>query len=269
MKKPRRGFLHLLYLLYLAPHPAAWATVMPSPSPSPSAGLDVARESKDRFRGGTIYEIGSDRHHILFSLRADLQAPAPSRRVFTSSYFDDHGHMALRETATFENLQLQDYEIQQFQLGEIYRLSARRGKLRYTTIGKEGTQMREEDLPTNLVIGPSFVPFIQAHWAELKAGKSVDARLAVPERRETVGFTFQFDRDRTVEKDELLGKGHPDIAVIRMKPSSLFIAAVVKPVYFVFLDDGSRLLELTGRMLPKLRSGNGWKDFDAEAVFTY
>ncbi|MFN7728679.1 MAG: hypothetical protein ACK5P7_05955 [Bdellovibrio sp.] len=57
--------------------------------------------------------------------------------------------------------------------------------------------------------------------------------------------------------------------VLRMKPSSFIIAALVKPIIFKYASDGSRLLEMNGRVAPKQKSGDSFKDLDAEVVYFY
>ncbi len=213
------------------------------------------------FRGGTIYESGSQRKSLLFSIHADLLAPNPSSRTFVSSYLDPQGQEVMNERATFKDLQLQRYVISQKQLGETYELSVDHGKMRFSVTRAGQTEVKERSLPENLVVGPSLVPFIQQHWSDLQGLRKVQAQLAVLDRMDTYGFEFMKVR-------ELQFEGR-NAVLIRMSASSTLIAAVVHPTYLTVLPDGSRILEVKGRMLPKRRVGSRWEDFEGEAYFVY
>ena len=81
------------------------------------------------------------------------------------------------------------------------------------------------------------------------------------DRRETVGFTLKKDSETTFNGTKAV--------VIRMKPSSFVISALVSPLYFTFTEDGSRALQLKGRLPVKIKDGNSWKDFDGRMVYKY
>ena len=213
------------------------------------------------FRGGTIYESGSQRKKLLFSIHADLLAPNPGTRTFVSSYLDPQGQEVMTEKATFEDLHLQRYVISQKQLGETYELTVDHAKMRFSVTRAGQTEVKERSLPENLVVGPSLVPFIQQHWSELQGLHKVQAQLAVLDRKDTYGFEFMKVR-------ELQFEGQAAV-LIRMSASSTLIAAVVHPTYLTVVPDGSRILEVKGRMLPKRKVGSRWEDFEGEAYFVY
>jgi hypothetical protein len=213
------------------------------------------------FKGGTVYEVGSQRKRLLFTIHADLLVPRPTTRTFISKYVDAQGKEAMTERATFENLKLQKYTIQQEQLGETYELTVIGRKIRFLSSKQGKPEIQERDLPENLVVGPSFVPFLQQHWHELERGEKVKAQLAALDRKDTYGFEFVKTRETKF--------GEQNAFVIKMSPTSSMVAAVVRPTYFTVTVDGSRILQIIGRMLPKLRVGSRWVDFEGEAVFNY
>jgi hypothetical protein len=215
------------------------------------------------FKGGKVYEAGSQRKKLLFTIHADLLAPNPTTRTFVSRYVDGQGKEALTEQATFESFKLQKYTIHQEQLGETYELTVvgRKMRFRNSKLGKTEIQEQERDLPENLVIGPSFVPFLQQHWGELQRGDKVKAQLAVLEREDTYGFEFVKLRETKFDEQSAI--------VIRMNPTSSMVSAVVRPTYFTVAVDGSRILQIIGRMLPKLKAESRWVNFKGEAVFNY
>ncbi len=85
-------------------------------------------------------------------------------------------------------------------------------------------------------------------------------RLAVVDRLETVGFEFFKEKDT-----ELDGK---KAVVVKMKPSSFIIAAIVKPLHFYFTTDGATLLQIDGRTTVKKNVNGAYKDLDAITVYT-
>jgi hypothetical protein len=92
-------------------------------------------------------------------------------------------------------------------------------------------------------------------------GDSVKARMAIPGRLETVGFKFTREDDEKFRGEE--------VVVIKMKPTSFIISALVDPMYFRFKKDGSRILEFVGRLLPKQKIKGEWRDLDADMVYQY
>ena len=60
-----------------------------------------------------------------------------------------------------------------------------------------------------------------------------------------------------------------DAVILKMKPSCFIIAALVNPIIFEYAADGSHLLAMNGRVPMKKKSGNSWKDLDAEVVYSY
>jgi hypothetical protein len=59
------------------------------------------------------------------------------------------------------------------------------------------------------------------------------------------------------------------VIVAKMKPTSMIIAALVKPLYFYFDKASGKMVEFRGRVLPKLKDGDKFKDLDAETVYSY
>lgn len=214
-----------------------------------------------KFKGGKIFEINSNKKQLLFTLKAELKKPQKDVNIFISSYIDLNKNEILTEEAHFLKFDLQKYIIDQKQLNEKYELQISEGKMHFT-VQKDGkTEAKTRDLPSNLVVGPSFVPFLQSNWTEIQAQKKVGAQLAVLDFMDTFSFEFQKIRDEKF--------GGDNAVLVRMKPESSLVSSVVRPVYFLVKADGSKILELKGRMLPKRKVGSRWEDLEAEAVFTY
>ena len=213
------------------------------------------------FQGGKIYELNSEKRHLLFTMNAELTKLANGISVFKSSYVDPKNNEVLTEEATFELLNLQNYTIDQKQLNESYQLKIADGKMHFSVTKDGKTNQKIRALPKNLIIGPSFVPFLELHWHEVQAKKKVQAELAMLDYMDTFSFEFEKIRDSKVEGT--------DVVIVRMNPHNSLLASIVRPIYFVVNVQGTQILELKGRMLPKKKIGTRWKDFEAEAIFTY
>lgn len=212
-------------------------------------------------KGAYLYELGSNQKSLLFKVDAQLISHSPDEKIFLSSYFDKDHHLALKEEARFKNFQIETYSIHQEQLREFYKLDVKNGRLHFLTISNGKTRESVEDLPENLVIGPSFVPFFQKNWEKLLSGEVIRSRLAVLDRRETIGFNFS-------KHAEEIWNGR-QVVTLKMKPASFVISLLVNPVYFTLDRESVQLLRIVGRMIPKLKVGASWKDLDAEAIFVY
>jgi hypothetical protein len=98
-----------------------------------------------------------------------------------------------------------------------------------------------------------------AHWEALMQGKEVYARYIVVPRTETVGFSF-------VKSDEATWQGKPAV-IIKMEPASFLIRLIVDPVYLTVVKDTRRVVKYEGRVTPKIKENDAWKDLDAVMVF--
>jgi hypothetical protein len=103
---------------------------------------------------------------------------------------------------------------------------------------------------------------VKENFEALKKGDTIAFRFGVWDRQETVGFEiFKTGTEKIGDLEAL---------VLKMKPSSFLISALVKPIFFKFsLAQPVRLLEQNGRVAPKIKSGDSYKDLDAEVVYRY
>ena len=54
-----------------------------------------------------------------------------------------------------------------------------------------------------------------------------------------------------------------------MKASSLVISAIVDPLYFTFLPDGTRMIEMKGRTPFKQEHEGQFTDLDAHTIYKF
>jgi hypothetical protein len=91
-------------------------------------------------------------------------------------------------------------------------------------------------------------------------GNGVKFRYIVFTRAETIGFEFTKERDSVVN-------GIP-VVIMKMSPSSSFVAAFVDPLIFTVEKAAPhRVFEYDGRTPLKIKQGEKFKELDALNVF--
>jgi hypothetical protein len=207
-----------------------------------------------------IYDKSSNKQKLLFVSDHREKTDKTNNTVIHRTFSYPDGKIAVEEEITLLNNKIQKMALSQKQTLEEGSLEVRDGKIyfSYTKNGKTNTD--NEKLTDNLVVGGTIVPYLQKNWATVLEGKDVNVRYAALDRKETVGFKFF-----KVEEKKFEGK---DAIIVKMKPSSFLIAAIVDPLYFTFSSDGSDLYEIVGRTAPKIQIDGKWKDLDADIIYT-
>lgn len=178
--------------------------------------------------------------------------------VVKREFLGTDGSLAATETVTYDGGKVVKMELDHKQTGELGFFEIKENKLHFSLTKDGKTKQDDEPFEANTVSTDETAPFIQKKWAALMKGEILGIRFPVISRLETVGFKFFKDR----EDDKHV--------YIKMKPSSFVIAALVKPLTFKFEKEGEhRLMEVDGRVTPKRREGNSWKDLDAIFVMKY
>ncbi|MCB0421469.1 MAG: hypothetical protein KDD61_10770 [Bdellovibrionales bacterium] len=208
--------------------------------------------------GSSIYEMKSQRKKLLFTSQFERRV-SEGKEIETVKFFDPSGELAVEEEVRFSNGQVESFVEKSFQTKAegLIKVVMNRVLFEWSVEGK--VKKDDEALKGNFVTGLSLVRFVHKNWEPLKAGKEIDIRFAVPHRLETVGFSLK----RQTQKEK---KGS---LLIKMKPSSFIISALVDPVYFTFDESSKELRSYVGRVKPKKKVNNSWKDLDAEVVYRF
>jgi hypothetical protein len=209
----------------------------------------------------TIYEAGSNRTKPLFKMVRE-ENTVGDQTTISEVFTDLQGNEVFRSQTLLQGNRFVRYDLQQKQLNESAKIEAKDGKIFFEYTDHDG-KVKKDDEKWNdaFVVGATLFRHVKAHRDDLLAGKDIEMRFGVPERRESVGFKIFKDEEKKID-----GR---DVIIAKMKPTSMIIAALVKPLYFYFDKADGRLLEFRGRVLPKLKDGDGWKDLDAETVYSY
>jgi hypothetical protein len=209
---------------------------------------------------GVLFEQNSNQQKKLYTLQVTESSPEGGDSL--SVYKDLEGNVVIEEKTQLKGADLVKFEIDHKQLQQKGVIELKEGKAYFTKVMPDGkSSTKDEKVGKTFVVAASFRKFVKANFEDLKAGKTIDFRYGVWDRQETVGFE--------VFKEKLEKQGDQEVVVLKMKPSSFLIAALVKPIFFKFNADGSRLLEMNGRVAPKKKDGTSWKDLDAEVLYSY
>lgn len=210
---------------------------------------------------GTLYGLKSKPDAVLYT--SVFESKLEGDTVHTQATFKDpQGQVALTERGQVKGDQVLKYEMDRVQTKEKGEFYIKDGRIFFTYEGPDGKKKSaDEKVKGSVVSTANFNAFVLSHWDDLAIGKGVEIRFAVWDRLETVGFTLQ--RTGAPEKD---GK---KVLELRMKPTSFVIAAIVDPIYFWYSMDDKKLLNMKGRVAPKIQENGKWKDLDASVVYSH
>ncbi len=210
---------------------------------------------------GTMYELDSDHSKKLYTLKVDMKESG-DLTDHLAEFMDSENKSIITETAVLKGTDVVKYHIDQKQTGEKGDVEIKDGKIFFNYTDSSGNKKEAtEKYKEPFVMNVSFNRFVQKNWADLLAGKEIDIRYGVWYRRDTVGFS--------IKKMGEESKNGLQTIHIRMKPSSFVIAAIVDPVHMWYTQDGAKIVALKGRVAPKRKDGDKWKDLDADVDYLY
>jgi len=208
---------------------------------------------------GQVFKKDSNRKEVLYNFKNTITESAGVHKA-EAQFTEPTGEVIVSETSEREGTKLKHYEMDHKQTGRKGSIVVDGKKVifNFEENGKKKSE-EKEDLKDNFVVGHTLVVYVSSHWKEIMEGKTVDIRYGVWDRQETVGFSlFKVGEEKLNEKDVIL---------LKFKPTSFIIAAIVDPVIFKFSTDGKELMGMVGRVAPKRKDGNKWKDLDAEVIY--
>lgn len=207
-----------------------------------------------------VYESNSNRQKQLFTY-SNQKTEKDGMEEIQAVYKDPQGQVVIEEKSVVKGSQALKVEIDQKQVNKKALIEVKDGKVFFTKTEDGKTTTKEEKLGSTFVVGANFMKFIKDNWDQISGGKTIAFRFGVWDRQETVGFEIS----KVGETDV----GGQKAVLLKMKPSSFIIAALVKPIQFTYSADGTRLLVRNGRVEPKKKDGSAYKDLDAEMVYSY
>jgi len=210
---------------------------------------------------GEVFEMKSNFSKKLFTM--DIQVDTQDGMKKTLAVYKDlQGQPAVEEKGVVKGTaELVSFDVDQKQTGEKGRIEVQDDKVLFTYEKDGKKKTSDEKLKGPVVTPANFNFYIGDHWNEISVGKEIEIRFGVWFRLETVGFKI-FKVGET-QKD---GR---KLIQLRMKPSSFVIAAIVDPLNLWYTEDGKKLVELSGRVSPKIKKGDSWKDLDADVRYLH
>jgi len=221
---------------------------------------------------GNIFAPEARPNKLLFKSRRMATRTGTTVKVLCEYTYPD-GSLAARDLITYEAGHLVSVETDEFQIGETGKAvigpdpksaGQRRIVFEYTK-GHGGEEKRSSDsesLQNDTLVDDMIPDFMVSHWDGLMAGETAKFRFIALSRKETVGF-------KLVKESETTRAGKA-VVRIKMEPTSIIIARLVDPLYFIVEKDGAhRVLEYIGRTTPLIKNGAKWKDLDGDTVFDW
>jgi len=246
----------------------AWQTFSDSALAVDPSGIAAAGDVASPARiTGTLYEIDSNRHKILYRFVRTAHRTGSTVRV-QRQFTTPDGKVAAAETVLYQSNRLVAYEMKEFQAnlsGSIWIEPdpANNGQSNILIgYGKSLAPPRGDPqlLKPDTLIDDDLYPFMLVHWDELMRGESVKFHFVSIEWQRTFNF-------RLVKTGESVVDGHP-CEQITMNPSGLLLSKVVNPLVFTVEKAAPHmLLSYIGRTTPRVKKGDAWKYLDAETVF--
>lgn len=215
--------------------------------------------AKSEIVTGKVFKKDSAQKEILFDFKNTI-SDNNGMTMSEAQFMSPSGEVAVVEKSERQGINLKKYEIDHKQTGRKGSITVEGKKVffNFEENGKKKSEVTEE-LKDNFVVGHTLVSYVSQHWKELLEGKKIDIRYGVWDRQETVGFSLFKTGEEKIEGQ--------DVVLLKFKPSSFIIAALVDPVIFKFSADGKSLVGMVGRVAPKKKDGNSWKDLDAEVTY--
>lgn len=204
----------------------------------------------------SIYELGKTSGEPLFTQKMNYEVDETGLRSTEVNITDAQGRIALRENSITKNGVLVSLKVEQRQLGETYEIT-QSGK---TVIFKRSEKKdKTEEVTDSFLSAPGLEHFILSHWKSLLEGETLYVRLGLAERADTVGLK--------IFKKDLIKDGEKETVIIRMKPSSIIIAAVVDPVDLYIDSKKMKISRFKGQTFLRKNVDGKLKPLDVEIIY--
>lgn len=199
---------------------------------------------------GVVYDKEGKEKEFTYERYQEIKGDTVHDRAI---YKDMDGDVLTVEKAQIKNGKIIRYDMDQKQLKQEAWIETTDDKVTFNLKKfRKKNYPQTIDRPDNFIVGLQIVPTIHENWDKLAKGDSVEVSLGVWYRQEAIEFKLSHDKEKSSDK----------MFVVKFNPSSMFIRAVVDPLYFNFDPKTKNLLTYQGRTTPKQKRGRSFYDFD-------
>lgn len=238
--------------------------------PVPQAKKDVVLEitgriyPKDTFPAACAGLLKGEKCPVESFGQYHVESKKEGELIHNSAVFSAPEGPQVIEDSWERNGRVQKARVENRALGKVSELEVKDGKVFYkVTMAEDGSvKTSEDDYEDNLVVSSTIMSYIRPYTDRLAAGEKVKLKVAVLDRRES--YTFYIQK----EKFEKNAKGE-DILVLKMSPGSIFVSALVDPMYFYTNPKTGEMFAFEGRSALRRKEGNKYKELDVRAAYEY
>lgn len=168
-------------------------------------------------------------------------------------YFSPNQELLVVEQATFDAGQIKSYEIDHKQTSQKGAIRFSPSQVSYEKTDEKGHTKSSQEKLDGIILAPlALVPFIENQLDKMRKGVTVEFRIAVWDRMESVGMRLKMQKSPSSQDATM---------TLKMEPSSFLIRQLVNPFYF-FISGEGRVTKVQGRLAFKEASGNKFKDIE-------
>lgn len=210
-----------------------------------------------------IYELGKLQDAPLFVQTTEIQTQGPGSFLSKAKIENSDGKVIMTEKVVVRDEALVSQYVEQLQIDEAWELNVQDQKAVFKTYkltksGREEKSQKDQKVES-FINGPLVEAFIQKHWNELNAGKTVSTAFSVLELERTVDFKF--------EKTKEAKRAGQRVLIVKMKPANFFVSILVDPLILEFDLESKKMVYFKGRTPLKVQKSGQWKPLDAEILY--
>lgn len=202
---------------------------------------------------GDVYNVDKSKKILTFERHEEVVSDSEIK--IKGIFKDLLGKILVIESATLKNGETISSGVEHFQMNQSGTITLKNKKLIFEKKIEKSIEKEIEEYTSNFVVGMTSTNYIRKNWNKILNGSTVESRLGVWYRKDTVGFDFYKTKEILIN-----GKEHIEI---KMSASSFIIRAIVDPIYFVFEKSSKVLLSVKGRISPKMLVKGKLEDLDA------
>jgi hypothetical protein len=150
-------------------------------------------------------------------------------------------------------------------LGKLMQVEVKNGRAYFQVIdqkNKNKIEKSDEVAEENLVVPSTIMNYIKPHSEKIAKGEKIQIKIAVLERLGSYTFNIKKVRDEKTIDGEAA-------QVLEMAPASIFVKAVVSPMYFHIKTKTGEMFAFEGESAVRRKVGGDWKKMQVFTSYDY